>query len=72
MKDESKLSLASPDFKNYVNQYGGHQRFHRLFSIIDKAHNGKVNDKLLNDSILYGYELAGSERVLGMFQKMQL
>ena len=70
MKDEEKL-LRAPLLSDYVNQYGGHQRFSRLFSIIDKANQGRVSEQLLTQVVNMGYQMAAAESNLGMYQRMQ-
>ena len=49
--------------KEYIAQYNGHQRFTRLFSIIE--HGSSLNEKLVIEAIQLASQLAADGKVLG-------
>lgn len=61
--EEPAISL-----KDYIAQYRGHQRFTRLFSIIE--HGRSDNEKLVIEAIQLAYKLAAESKVLGLWKKL--
>ena len=54
--------------KEYIAQYNGHQRFTRLFSIIE--HGSSLNEKLVIEAIQLASQLAADGKVLGQQRKL--